>query len=486
MNRTFALILILVLLTGCDRPLQTPIAKAQLQIGLSDTPTPTSTPIPASVLRRTYARTPVSGSTYTPVISPMYPPPPPATREPYPPPPAYTLMPVYPPPVTVTLPPVFTLVPTRTIVPTSTRTPTHPPIATFVLPPTAIPIWTRTPTATFAPPLTSTSSYTPTLTNTPTLTRTFTPTNATIGGPSITYTRTRTRTNTITNTPIPTITPTPTRTLAYPLPPQTFDVVKVSYNARYPFNNNLEVEVGQTVGLDVTFEAVSLTVVYRSDGKILSVSALPNPAIDIAQMRLCMGNESRCSDLGAWRSFEPSYATDIQVDWRGPRRLFLDAEFRDANGTTLLAYSGPFSKPGSVAQVEIKVNGIEKLPDPMLTSVAATRQAFPVTGSVLIENGREKAGGLVPALTPLWVQFQAVSPFGKVTEMRVGGANYCFSHTRLDNALWQPFVDARIYEVSHPIGYMRWVIFVQYRDASGNLSPVYCDDISLDGHYSPR
>ena len=26
-----------------------------------------------------------------------------------------------------------------------------------------------------------------------------------------------------------------------------------------------------------------------------------------------------------------------------------------------------------------------------------------------------------------------------------------------------------------------WYIAVQYRDASGNLSPVYCDDISVEG-----
>ena len=65
--------------------------------------------------------------------------------------------------------------------------------------------------------------------------------------------------------------------------------------------------------------------------------------------------------------------------------------------------------------------------------------------------------------------------------MRVQTGGGCYKNEGALNAPWEPFQEAKSYPANLIINWVGWWINVQYRDAAGNLSPVYCDDISLEG-----
>ena len=79
------------------------------------------------------------------------------------------------------------------------------------------------------------------------------------------------------------------------------------------------------------------------------------------------------------------------------------------------------------------------------------------------------------------VTFSAWSSQGAVTEMRVSHFMGCQKDAATLDAPWEPYVTEKTYPASLGLNWIGWYINVQYRDAAGNLSPVYCDDISLEG-----
>jgi hypothetical protein len=47
---------------------------------------------------------------------------------------------------------------------------------------------------------------------------------------------------------------------------------------------------------------------------------------------------------------------------------------------------------------------------------------------------------------------------------------------------WEPFADTKVFQFTPPVS--NWFGFnasVQFKDTAGNLSPVYCDDIGVEG-----
>jgi hypothetical protein len=103
-------------------------------------------------------------------------------------------------------------------------------------------------------------------------------------------------------------------------------------------------------------------------------------------------------------------------------------------------------------------------------------------GSVLLQGGICCLGGVVGTEVKLRKDFAAKSPFGSVTEMRLKEGMFCFSEAEMADASWEPFSAS----VTEPfaITAINWVghyLSVQYRDSLGNLSPVFCDDISVEG-----
>lgn len=101
-----------------------------------------------------------------------------------------------------------------------------------------------------------------------------------------------------------------------------------------------------------------------------------------------------------------------------------------------------------------------------------------VTGEVLIEDGQSAMGGTAGNTIQASVTFTATSPAAPVIEMRVSlGCN----EESLVAAAWEPFASQKTYPVGVILNWRGWGISVQYRDAKGNVSPMYCDDINVEG-----
>lgn len=106
----------------------------------------------------------------------------------------------------------------------------------------------------------------------------------------------------------------------------------------------------------------------------------------------------------------------------------------------------------------------------------------PVTGSVLVEGGSSVAGGTSGETIELRVEFTASSTAGDVTEMRVdAGAFGCAREGDMSDIAWEPFEAEKVYTTTAFGNFQGWYANAQYRDDAGNVSPVYCDDISIEG-----
>jgi hypothetical protein len=102
---------------------------------------------------------------------------------------------------------------------------------------------------------------------------------------------------------------------------------------------------------------------------------------------------------------------------------------------------------------------------------------------VLVEGGNSMTGGASGATIELNVTFTASSTAGRVTEMRVdaGWSGGCVSEGEMASYNWEPFATEKVYTTIAFINIQGWYVNVQYRDDQGNVSPVYCDDISVEG-----
>jgi len=105
----------------------------------------------------------------------------------------------------------------------------------------------------------------------------------------------------------------------------------------------------------------------------------------------------------------------------------------------------------------------------------------PVSGYVEIEEGQCCIGGSAGSTVEVRVGFWAYSPFAEVTQMRVLSGGQWFDEAQLADASWEPYVEGRIYPVTIALNWTGFYVTVQYRDSFGNLSPVYFDDISVEG-----
>ena len=104
-----------------------------------------------------------------------------------------------------------------------------------------------------------------------------------------------------------------------------------------------------------------------------------------------------------------------------------------------------------------------------------------IQGSVEWEAGRCCAGGVAGETIQLQADFEAESVSGVVQEMRVATGGMCFDEAKLDTVEWEPFVLSKEYPFQVALNWVGYYISVQYRDNQGDLSPVYCDDISVEG-----
>jgi hypothetical protein len=112
-----------------------------------------------------------------------------------------------------------------------------------------------------------------------------------------------------------------------------------------------------------------------------------------------------------------------------------------------------------------------------------TSLTSPITGSVLVEGGNSVAGGVTGDTIELQVTFEAESTAGTVTDMRVDAGMFggCMREEDMAGYPWQPFMAEQVYTTTAFINFQGWYVSAQYRDSAGNVSRVYCDDISIEG-----
>jgi len=270
--------------------------------------------------------------------------------------------------------------------------------------------------------------------------------------------------------------------------PEVVRVISVALRIRDSAQSAPQVEAGSHVVLQAVFDPQVQTLRRRPDGSVLSSSTTPWEDAPVARMRVCIAQDDQSCDPGDWRPYEAQVSQDVEVDWLGPRPFLLQVEFSDAQGQVIPSVGVYQYDSGSQTELSLTVIGVinpatplANLPPPVQTGVAATRTAYPVTGSVMIADGRCCAGGPAGSQIRLQVAFQASSEAGKVTEMKVQTGSLCVKDPAQLKGAWQPFQTAQTFETTLAFNWVGWWVSVQYRDSAGNLSPVYCDDISLEG-----
>jgi hypothetical protein len=106
---------------------------------------------------------------------------------------------------------------------------------------------------------------------------------------------------------------------------------------------------------------------------------------------------------------------------------------------------------------------------------------LPVQGVVIIEGGRCCVGGTAGEVIQLAVDFRASSQVGQVIEMRVRAGSMPAVEREMAQAQWEPFVRHKRIPVVVPANWTGFYVSVQFRDTRGIISPVYSDDISVEG-----
>lgn len=107
-------------------------------------------------------------------------------------------------------------------------------------------------------------------------------------------------------------------------------------------------------------------------------------------------------------------------------------------------------------------------------------------GAVAVQSGGVCCVGGPPGSTRLVaVQFTAAGWAGAITGMRVDNGA-CNSVAPLDEAAWQPYTPRLEFPVTFGSNWSTFSVRAQYRDVAGNLSPIYCDSVALEGFEPPH
>lgn len=123
-------------------------------------------------------------------------------------------------------------------------------------------------------------------------------------------------------------------------------------------------------------------------------------------------------------------------------------------------------------------------PRPPVATGAPVPTPF-VTGSVQLEEGRCCVGGMAGRPIRIRAAFQADSPQAPVIEMRLRAGVTRFTEADFTEDEWEPFSESKEFEFLVPLNWTGFTVSVQFRDARGNLSQVFADDVSVEGMPEP-
>lgn len=106
---------------------------------------------------------------------------------------------------------------------------------------------------------------------------------------------------------------------------------------------------------------------------------------------------------------------------------------------------------------------------------------LPVRGEVILEEGRCCAGGKAGEVIEITARFSAESPLAEVDKMRYRLGQNSADLDDLAQTSWEPFRESMTFSIQVTLNWVGYTLSVQYMDAVGNLSPVYSDEISVEG-----
>jgi hypothetical protein len=289
------------------------------------------------------------------------------------------------------------------------------------------------------------------------------------------------------------IMPAPIARTVTPVIAQPLEMIAVSMYVENDASSLPELKAGSTAVVLLDFQPSLVQVQRDENGKVLSTSWLPWDDHPAAEMRTCFSMLAPCQPGGDWLPYVSRLSFQVPVDWLGTREAHAAVQFRDRDGSPVQAGSpdtvgssaaqpdGPHALTLSMISRQDLDLSVETLSPSLQTALAVTQAAFPVTGSILIEDGRCCAGGKANTSIDLQVRFAAESPAGQVIEMRVQPGGSCLLEDSALEADWEAFTPLKILSTNLALNWVGFYVNVQYRDSAGNQSPVYCDDISLEG-----
>lgn len=228
---------------------------------------------------------------------------------------------------------------------------------------------------------------------------------------------------------------------------------------------------------------------------------------NVREMEIC---QQPCGFTGEWKPFAPTYRCTVLVEHIGRRFMTcqLRARFRTTDGAILYAtHTSSIANDGILEvgtwgigeynpQTPISGYSENEQPDAAATATYVAFAQNHVAGSIEINhNENDKMSAKKGSTIELELSLQATSPFADITEMRLleDGAWYfydpssstpvhCVSEDEMNRAAWELFVPTRTYSID--VNFENWVDYgyaVQYRDRLGNISPLYCNLISVEG-----
>ena len=99
-------------------------------------------------------------------------------------------------------------------------------------------------------------------------------------------------------------------------------------------------------------------------------------------------------------------------------------------------------------------------------------------GSVLIEEGKCCVSAVAGEEVLIRAVFQVSDT---ASQMRVGFGLHAFDEAELSKSSWEAFSTTRTFHYVAPINWTGFYVTAQFKDRSGSLSPIYSDDISVEG-----
>ena len=207
---------------------------------------------------------------------------------------------------------------------------------------------------------------------------------------------------------------------------------------------------------------------------------------NVTEMRYCIDLGQTCPLPNEWKPFVNEVRLSVAVNWIGARDYGVTAQFRTASGDSVPVGFNMLDGGSawmSITGVIDDKTPIASQPPAIQTIIAQARAAFPVRGKIQVGE-QSTIGGKAGTTLNIKVKFEASSSLADVTDMRVKQSpmGRCLTPEEMSDAPWERFVAEKTYTYTMPINWSTFKLHAQYRDAKGNLSPVFCGEVAVEGN----